>query len=46
MKKRINEIRFNEKEGGEGPAKPMILCNWCYYWEECPQKKGSNPFIK
>ncbi len=28
------------------PAKESILCNWCYYWEECPAKYGSNPFIR
>lgn len=45
-KKRIDEIRFKEKNGGEFPAKPTILCNWCYYWEECPAKKGTNPYIR
>ena len=46
MQKRIDEIRSRVKQGGTFPAKETILCNWCYYWEECPQKKGSNPFIK
>ena len=45
MKKRIDEIRLHEKQGSTFPAKESILCNWCYYWEECPQKQGSNPFI-
>ncbi|MCH7763396.1 MAG: PD-(D/E)XK nuclease family protein, partial [Candidatus Marinimicrobia bacterium] len=46
LKKRIDEIRLKEQQGGEFPAKPMILCNWCYYWEECPAKQGTNPFIR
>jgi RecB family exonuclease len=46
MKNRIDEIRLKEKQGGEFPAKPMILCNWCYYWEECPAQSGSNPYIR
>ena len=25
-------------------AKPCILCNWCYYWEECPVKYSDNPY--
>ena len=45
MKKQIDEIRLREKQGSTFPAKESILCNWCYYWEECPQKQGSNPFI-
>ena len=46
MKNRIDEIRLKEEQGGEFPAKPMILCNWCYYWEECPAQSGSNPYIR
>jgi len=46
MQKRIDEIRLKEKEGADFPPKPMILCNWCYYWEECPAQKGTNPFIR
>lgn len=46
LKKRIDEIRLKEQQGGEFPPKPMILCNWCYYWEECPAKSGANPFIR
>lgn len=42
---RIDEIRLKEQQGEAFPAKPMILCNWCYYWEECPAQVGSNPFI-
>ena len=29
------------------PFRPneSILCNWCYYWEECPAKSTPNPYI-
>lgn len=46
MQKRIDEIRLKEKEGADFPSKPMILCNWCYYWEECPAQQGTNPYIR
>ena len=45
VKKRIDAIQLNIEIGGDFPAKPMILCNWCYYWEECPAQSGTNPFI-
>ena len=38
-------IRKKENSGGQFPAKESILCNWCYYWEECPAKNGSNPYV-
>jgi len=41
----IDNIRSKISSGGEFPAKKSILCNWCYYWEECPAQSGSNPFI-
>lgn len=40
--KKINKIRNTD----EFPAKKSVLCNWCYYWEECPIQNGTNPFIK
>ena len=24
-------------------ANESKLCNWCYYWNECPVKNGSSP---
>jgi len=26
--------------------KESLLCNWCYLWEECTAKVGSNPVIR
>lgn len=46
LKKRIDEIRSHERSGNPFPAKESILCNWCYYWDECSAKDGSNPFIR
>ncbi len=45
IKSQIDEIRSIINNGGEFPPKKSILCNWCYYWEECPIQSGSNPFI-
>jgi len=46
IKNQIKNIRSKISNGGEFPAKKSILCNWCYYWEECPAQSGKNPFIK
>ena len=46
IRKQIEKIRSQLNGGGEFPAKKSILCNWCYYWEECPAQNGTNPFIK
>ncbi|MBU0529886.1 PD-(D/E)XK nuclease family protein [bacterium] len=46
IKKQIDNIRSKMDSGGEFPAKESTLCNWCYYWEECPAQNGTNPFIK
>ena len=26
-------------------AKKTMLCNWCYYWEECPSQSSGNPHM-
>ena len=43
---RIDKIKNDIEMNSNFPPKKSILCNWCYYWEECPVQKGSNPFIK
>ena len=44
-KNNIDEIRNKYEKGKSFEAKKSILCNWCYYWEECPKQQGSNPYI-
>ncbi|MBT3519271.1 MAG: PD-(D/E)XK nuclease family protein [Candidatus Marinimicrobia bacterium] len=44
-KSSIDDIREKVKNGGEFPPKTTMLCNWCYYWEECPAQHGTNPNI-
>lgn len=44
-KRRIDEVREREKAGGPFPPKETPLCNWCFYWEECPAKRGTNPYV-
>ena len=46
VKALIYTIRKKESSDGQFPAKESILCNWCYYWEECPTKNGSNPYVR
>jgi len=44
-KTRIDNIRNHIKNGSAFNPKKSILCNWCYYWEECPAQYGTNPYI-
>lgn len=44
-KLKINNIRKKIDMGEDFLPKESILCNWCYYWEECSAKNGSNPYI-
>ncbi|MBT6915554.1 MAG: PD-(D/E)XK nuclease family protein [Candidatus Marinimicrobia bacterium] len=41
----IDTIRDFIQKGGAFYPKQSMLCNWCYYWEECSAKDGANPFI-
>ena len=41
----INKIRSKLKKGSVFQPKPSLICNWCYYWEECPSQIGSNPHV-
>ena len=38
----IKEIEKTESEQSY-VANESKLCNWCYYWKECPVKNGSSP---
>jgi RecB family exonuclease len=42
---RIDAIRSHIENGSAFNPKESILCNWCYYWEECPIQNGTNPYI-
>jgi len=46
IKIRIDNIRTAIADNHEFPAKESILCNWCYYWDECPAKYRPNPFVR
>ena len=37
-----DQIREYIIKGNEFEPKESILCNWCYYWEECPAKSSLN----
>ena len=41
----FDEIKDHIKKGIEFKPKESILCNWCYYWEECPIKEMPNPYL-
>jgi len=49
LKKLIDQIKFNIDQireyidkKNEFQPNESILCNWCYYWEECPAKSSTN----
>lgn len=44
-KLRIDKIRTFVNSRNTFKARESILCNWCYYWEECPAKSGGNPYL-
>jgi len=44
-KLKIDKIQNHIKTMKTFNAKESILCNWCYYWEECPAKSTGNPFL-
>ncbi|MEE8336357.1 MAG: PD-(D/E)XK nuclease family protein, partial [Candidatus Neomarinimicrobiota bacterium] len=44
-KSKIDKIRIYIKSHKTFKARESILCNWCYYWEECHVKSGGNPFL-
>ena len=36
IKFKIDQIRGYIDKKNEFEPNESILCNWCYYWEECP----------
>jgi putative RecB family exonuclease len=42
----IDEIRHKLLYNGKFVAKKSMLCNWCYYWQECPVQESSNPYLR
>ena len=41
----IDEIRLKLLKNEKFVAKKSMLCNWCYFWQECPVQEGSNPYL-
>ena len=42
IKFKIDQIRGYIDKNNEFEPNESILCNWCYYWEECPAKTSTN----
>ena len=42
----VSEIRKSVQNGSPFPPQKSPLCNWCFYWEECPAMAGHNPVVK
>jgi len=43
LKKQVTQIRELSEDMGNFYPRESILCNWCYYWDECSVKSGPNP---
>jgi len=43
LKRQVSQIIDLAADSGNFYPKESILCNWCYYWEECSAKPGPNP---
>ena len=41
----IDEIRLKLLNNEKFVAKKSMLCNWCYFWQECPVQESSNPYL-
>ena len=44
--KMVDKIRNAMKDENNFIPKESILCNWCYLWEECSAKLGSNLVVR
>ena len=42
IKFQIDQIRRYIDKNNEFEPNESILCNWCYYWDECPAKSSVN----
>ncbi|MEE9190338.1 MAG: PD-(D/E)XK nuclease family protein [Candidatus Neomarinimicrobiota bacterium] len=45
IKSTVDEIRNRINRDLSFVPKESVLCNWCYYWEECPVKRQGNPHM-
>ena len=45
IKLKIDIIRDHINKDVEFGPKESILCNWCYYWKECPAKSTNNDIL-
>ncbi|MBT3251428.1 MAG: PD-(D/E)XK nuclease family protein [Candidatus Marinimicrobia bacterium] len=43
LKKQVDQIVDLTSDSGNFYPKESILCNWCYYWQECSAKTTGNP---
>jgi putative RecB family exonuclease len=41
----VDEIRNRINHDLSFVPNESVLCNWCYFWEECPAKINGNPYM-
>ena len=46
LEKKIKDAVFDIENSNEFIAKESLLCEWCYYWNECEVKSSHNPSIR
>lgn len=45
VKQKAENILEHVANGKSFLARETMLCNWCYFWEECPVKNATNPYV-
>ena len=46
IKNIIDEIKLQLDRNKVMKPRKTYLCNWCYYWKECPIQNTDNPYLK
>ena len=46
LKNKIIDLTLKIKSDKEFEAKKSLLCNWCYFWDECEVMSTINPAKK
>ena len=44
--KNINDVVYDINHEEDFIAKESLLCEWCYYWDDCEVKSSKNPAIR
>ena len=46
LERNIKDAVFDIEHSNEFIPKESLLCEWCYYWNECEIKSTNNPAVR